>query len=51
MKGVSQVCYTNVAEALIETVPDLRARYAEELRVWGDELPGPHIIFGDGLNP
>jgi hypothetical protein len=32
MKDVSQVGYTNVAEALIETVPDLRARYAEELR-------------------
>jgi hypothetical protein len=25
MKDVSQVGYTNVAEALIETVPDLRA--------------------------
>jgi hypothetical protein len=51
MKDVSQIHYANVAEALIEAVPELRARYAEELRVWGDELPGPHIIFGDVLNP
>jgi hypothetical protein len=51
MKDVSQVHYANMAEALIEAVPDLRAPYAEELRVWGDELPGPHIIFGDVLNP
>jgi hypothetical protein len=51
MKDVSEIHYANVAEAPVKAVPDLRAHYEEELRWWGDEKPGPHIIFGDVLNP
>jgi hypothetical protein len=51
MQDVSEIHYANVAEALVKAVPDLRAHYEEELRWWGDEKPGPHIIFGDVLNP
>jgi hypothetical protein len=51
MKEPSEIDYTNVAEALVEAVPDLRGRYEEEHRWWGDEKPGPHIIFGDVLTP
>lgn len=48
---MKDLTYANVAEALIEAVPDLRERYVEERRWWAEEKPGPHIIFGDILNP
>ena len=51
MKDVSQVYYDNVVEALLEAVPELRAGYEAEYRQWGDEPFGPHVIFGDVLNP
>ena len=51
MKAISQLHYDHVAEALVEAVPELRAAYDEERRQWGDEPPGPHVIFGDLLNP
>lgn len=51
MKDLTKIQYANVAEALIEALPDLRERYVEERRWWDDEKPGPHIIFGDVLNP
>jgi hypothetical protein len=51
MKDVSQIHYANVAEALVDAVPELRPRYEEERHWWEDENPGPHVIFGDVLNP
>jgi hypothetical protein len=51
MTDISQIHYANVAEALVEAVPELRPRYEAELRWWGNEQPGPHVIFGDVLNP
>jgi hypothetical protein len=51
MKEPSEIDYANVAEALVEAVPDVRGRYEEERCLWGDEKPGPHIIFGDVLTP
>ena len=50
MKEPSEIDYANVAEALV-AVPDVRGRYEEERCLWGDEKPGPHIIFGDVLTP
>ncbi len=41
----------HVAEALVAAIPALRAAYDEERRQWGDEPPGPRVIFGDILNP
>ena len=51
MKDLSKIQYAHVAEALIEAVPNLRQRYVEERCWWEEEKPGPHIIFGDLLNP
>jgi hypothetical protein len=51
MRDVSQLSYDNVVEALMEAVPELRATYEAECHQWGDEPPGPHVIFGDILNP
>jgi hypothetical protein len=51
MKDVSQIHYDNVVGALLEAVPELRAGYEAECRQWGDEPLGPHVIFGDVLNP
>ena len=51
MRKMSQIHYDNVVEALMEAVPELRVGYEAECRQWGDEPPGPHVIFGDVLNP
>src|SRR5215813_10256224 len=51
MKDVSQIHYDNVVGALLEAVPELRAGYEAECHQWGDEPLGPHVIFGDVLNP
>jgi hypothetical protein len=45
------ITFENMAEKLIEVVPELRCQYESELEWWGDEQPGAHIIFGDVLNP
>lgn len=45
------VTYDRLSNELIKVAPELRAQYEEELRWWGDETPGPHIIYGDVLNP
>ncbi len=45
------ITFENMAEKLIEVVPELRCQYESELEWWGDEQPGTHIIFGDVLNP
>ena len=46
-----RITFENMAEKLIEVVPELRCQYESELEWWGDEQPGAHIIFGDVLNP
>jgi len=51
MRDGSQIHYDHVVEALLEAVPELRAEYEAECHQWGDEPPGPHVIFGDVLNP
>lgn len=43
--------YSNIAQRLAEVIPELRSEI-EELRAWwGDEEPGPHVVFGDVLYP
>ena len=51
MQDISQIRYDNVVEALLEAVPELRPCYEAERRQWDGEIPGPHVIFGDVLNP
>lgn len=42
--------YRRINAALIEALPELRERYEEEVAAWGEEM-GPHVIYGDLLNP
>lgn len=46
----SSVKYRRINAALVEAVPELRGRYEEEVEAWGEEM-GPHVIYGDVLNP
>lgn len=48
---MEQITFENMGERLIETVPELRSTYETEADWWGDEKPGPHIVFGDVFNP
>lgn len=48
---MSELKFENIGEKLVEVVPELRESYELELELWGTEQPGPHIIFGDLLNP
>lgn len=45
------ITYENVSDALAEYLPELREAYEAELKWWGDERPGPHVVYGDILNP
>lgn len=43
--------YENASDKLVEYVPELSEAYETELKWWGDEAPGPHVVYGDILNP
>ena len=43
--------YGNLGTKLIEEIPELEGAYRELLDWWGEETPGPHIIYGDVLTP
>lgn len=52
MKGKPQgLGYENLSRRLVEEVPELEDAYRKELEWWGEETPGPHIIYGDVLTP
>lgn len=42
--------YKQINAALVDALPKLRDKYEEELAAWGEEM-GPHVIYGDLLNP
>lgn len=42
--------FKRVNEALVRAAPELRAKYESETVAWGEEM-GPHVIYGDILNP
>jgi hypothetical protein len=42
--------YAEINAALIRALPELKRRYEEESRAWGEEM-GPHVIYGDVLSP
>jgi len=46
-----RVTYENAADKLVESLPELKESYQAELEWWGTDRPGPHIIYGDILNP
>lgn len=43
--------YSTLADRLLEVVPELRDAYNETLEWWAPDKPGPHIVYGDLLNP
>ena len=43
--------YGDLGTKLIEEIPELEGAYRELLKWWGEETPGPHIIYGDVLTP
>src|SRR5882762_10559517 len=45
------VTYESVGDALIAQFAELTAPYEDMLKWWGAEKPGPHVVFGELLNP
>lgn len=43
--------YGDLGAKLIEEIPELEDAYRKLLDWWGEETPGPHIIYGDVLTP
>lgn len=43
--------YEKLPHYLVDAVPEIAERYRTLRRAWGDETPGPHVVFGDVLNP
>ena len=47
----SALHYDELGKRLIEEIPELEEPYRRELEWWGEEKPGPHVIYGDLLTP
>ena len=43
--------YDDLGARLILEMPELEEPYRRELEWWGEEKPGPHVIYGDVLTP
>lgn len=41
----------NIIESFLETIPEMKDTYKDEIEWWEGEFPGLHNIFGDVLNP
>lgn len=50
-KGRDALNYNELGMRLIEEIPELAEAYSRELEWWGEEKPGPHVIYGDVLTP
>jgi hypothetical protein len=48
---MDRIPYEKLSEKLVEIVPELKSAYELECQQWGEDRPGPHIIFGDLLSP
>lgn len=48
---MTKITYENMADKLVEALPELRPEYEAELEYWGDEKPGRHVTYGNILNP
>jgi hypothetical protein len=46
-----QISYPALNTELLRRLPQLRKRYAELQGLWGEEEPGPHVVYGDVLVP
>jgi hypothetical protein len=45
------ITFETVSDLLVLEIPELALAYRELLEYWGDERPGPYIVYGDILNP
>lgn len=45
------LAYQSLDQHLVDAVPELSDRVASLPRAWEPERPGPHVVFGDALNP
>lgn len=43
--------YGELGTRLIEEIPELEDAYRKLLDWWGEDTPGPHIVYGDVLTP
>ena len=43
--------YGNVVRRMLQAIPEVHPFYEKEIEWSGEEEPGPHIVFGDVLNP
>jgi hypothetical protein len=46
-----ELTYESLSADLVANIPELEPDYRKLRAWWGDEAPGPHIVFGDILNP
>jgi len=50
-KPAAPLSYERVIDQLIYSVPELAEPYDVEMAWWKEERPGPHVIYGNLLNP
>lgn len=50
-KQPGSIRYEDASEALPDNLPELRDAYQAELIWWDTEIPSPHVVYGDVLNP
>lgn len=43
--------YSTLIEDLLTAVPELKDSYSKYIEWWGEGAPGPHVVFGDVLDP
>ena len=43
--------YDQLGAMLVREMPELGNLYGRELEWWGEETPGPHVVYGDVLTP
>ncbi len=43
--------YSTLIEDLLTAIPELRDSYLKYIEWWGEGAPGPHVVFGDLLDP
>jgi hypothetical protein len=49
--GSTRLRYEDLSSKLVEEFPELRRRYEDEIKWWGSEKPGQHVVYGDIFTP
>lgn len=47
----ASMLYENMCSRLVAHLPELSDAYETELQWWSSGVPGPHVMYGDVLNP